>query len=389
MRPSGSPSTPFGLTGRTPCARAVPAAARAAARSLPRLRTREPQRARGERKHDRRLGAAGVGVAAPARRTMRRTSRPSARRRRTARSTGSALPPCVDTSTMRGECRRGRAAQLDHAAARARPGRSTPCPGSPRARRSRRTAAAAPTDASARAAASAPHERERDVGVGRQRQVRAVLLGARRPARASTPPAATLGQVRSPSALTPSAAERARTKSGGDDQVVGHEVVDRRAAEARPASRRSRRAGSRARSARRPRRWPPCPTGTARPIITARAPRASALTTSLPRRMPPSSRISTSSPTASTTAGQRADRGRRAVEVVAAVVRDRDRVGADVDRAPGVVGVHDALDHERAAPRLAQPRDVRPRSAAACPSTRRRRRRTPAPPAGRRRCSAP
>ena len=50
------------------------------------------------------------------------------------------------------------------------------------------------------------------------------------------------------------------------------------------------------------------------------------------------------SPTASTIAGSARIDGRRAVEVVAAVVGDRDRVGADLDRAPGVVGVHHALD---------------------------------------------
>ena len=57
---------------------------------------------------------------------------------------------------------------------------------------------------------------------------------------------------------------------------------------------------------------------------------------------------------------QRADRRRRAVEVVAAVVGDRDRVGADLDRAAGVVGVHHALDQKRAAPLLAQPGEVLP-----------------------------
>ena len=57
---------------------------------------------------------------------------------------------------------------------------------------------------------------------------------------------------------------------------------------------------------------------------------------------------------------QRADRRRRAVEVVAAVVGHRDRGDAGVDGAAGVVDAHDALEHERAVPLLAQPGDVVP-----------------------------
>src|SRR5258708_6967640 len=45
------------------------------------------------------------------------------------------------------------------------------------------------------------------------------------------------------------------------------------------------------------------PHSTGRPIMTARAPRASALTTSPPRRTPPSSRTSAWPPTAATTPG--------------------------------------------------------------------------------------
>src|SRR6266700_1285772 len=59
-------------------------------------------------------------------------------------------------------------------------------------------------------------------------------------------------------------------------------------------------------------------------------------------------------------AGQGPDRGRGAVQVVAAVVGHRDRGGPDVDGTARVVGSHDALDHERAAPLLAQPGDVVP-----------------------------
>src|SRR5438477_339560 len=121
--------------------------------------------------------------------------------------------------------------------------------------------------------------------------------------------------------------------------------------------------------------------------MTARAPSASALTTSLPRRIPPSSSTSICPPAASATpgsaridagvpsrlfprsryrttagttwtaprrhAGQRPDRRRGAVQVVPAVVRYRDRGGPDVDGTASIVGTHDALDHERGAPLLA------------------------------------
>ncbi len=57
---------------------------------------------------------------------------------------------------------------------------------------------------------------------------------------------------------------------------------------------------------------------------------------------------------------QSADGRRCSVEVVAAVVGHRDCGGAAVDGAPGVVHPGDALDHERTAPLLAQPRQIRP-----------------------------
>ena len=58
--------------------------------------------------------------------------------------------------------------------------------------------------------------------------------------------------------------------------------------------------------------------------------------------------------------GQGADRRRCPVEVVAAVVGDRDRVGADLDGAPRVFGTHDALDEKGTDPLPAQPSDVIP-----------------------------
>ena len=143
--------------------------------------------------------------------------------------------------------------------------------------------------------------------------------------------------------------------------------MDRRA---RPspssAPRRCRRGGSASTPAsRRPRHGPPSPRGSARPIMTARAPRASALTTSPPRRI----------------AAVEQD-----LDLVADGVDDRRQApgsgagvpsrllppwldteiggGADVDRAAGVVRAHDPLDGEGAAPLLAEPPDVVPASAA-------------------------
>src|SRR3546814_1148849 len=54
------------------------------------------------------------------------------------------------------------------------------------------------------------------------------------------------------------------------------------------------------------------------------------------------------------------DGGRGGVEVVATVVRDADGAVAGVDRAPRVVDAHDALEHERTVPLLAQPAQVVP-----------------------------
>ena len=52
------------------------------------------------------------------------------------------------------------------------------------------------------------------------------------------------------------------------------------------------------------------------------------------------------------------ERGRRPVELAAAVVGDDDRVGAGVDDGARVVDRLDALDDDRAVPRLAQPGEV-------------------------------
>ena len=82
---------------------------------------------------------------------------------------------------------------------------------------------------------------------------------------------------------------------------------------------------------------------------------------SLPRRTPPSQMISVRPPTASATGATSANGGGRAVELAAAVVRQRDRVDAGVGREHRVVDGLDALEHDRAVPHRAQPVDVVPR----------------------------
>ena len=91
------------------------------------------------------------------------------------------------------------------------------------------------------------------------------------------------------------------------------------------------------------------------------APAATALTMSLPRRTPPSQMISMRPPTASATGATRSNGGGRAVELAAAVVRQRDGVDARVGGEHGVVDGLDALDDDRAVPHRAQPVDVVPR----------------------------
>ena len=58
--------------------------------------------------------------------------------------------------------------------------------------------------------------------------------------------------------------------------------------------------------------------------------------------------------------GQQPDRSGSRIEVVAAVVRHRQGVDAEVDGAARVIDATDALQHERAAPLIAKPGDVFP-----------------------------
>ena len=165
------------------------------------------------------------------------------------------------------------------------------------------------------------------------------------------------------------------TKSRGHEHVVGGQVVDRRPPE--PHERLVDAAAQDLQDvpdaglprAASPHRY-------ARPTSTARAPSASALTTSPPRLIPPSKRISISSADCLDDRGQRADRGRRAVEVVAAVVGDRERVGAD--RPPRAWRRRGASRPSRGTgPPTARASTRCPtRRAAGSGSTRRRRRRT-------------
>ena len=86
-----------------------------------------------------------------------------------------------------------------------------------------------------------------------------------------------------------------------------------------------------------------------------------ALTMSLPRRMPPSSRISVWPWTALTTSGSTRIVGGDAVQLPGAVVRHDDRGRSMINRLPRIVGGVDALRDDRSAPRVANPLEVVPR----------------------------
>jgi len=96
------------------------------------------------------------------------------------------------------------------------------------------------------------------------------------------------------------------------------------------------------------------------PMRTAFAPSARALRTSVP---PPDAAIEqhlTSSLHRFNHLGQRLDRGGRAVELAAAVVRDDDAGDAVVEGDASVFGCHDALEQNRQRGHGAQPVDVAP-----------------------------
>ena len=93
---------------------------------------------------------------------------------------------------------------------------------------------------------------------------------------------------------------------------------------------------------------------------TAVAPSASALNASAPPRTPLSISTGTRPSTASAIAGQRVERRDRAVDLAAAVVGDEIAIQPRVDRAARVVGVEDALEHDRQLRALAQEGEVVP-----------------------------
>ena len=102
------------------------------------------------------------------------------------------------------------------------------------------------------------------------------------------------------------------------------------------------------------------PHSSGRPTITARAPSASALSTSVPRRMPPSTITSSRSPTASTIAGSASAAGQHRVELAPAVVGDDDPAGAVLGGQHRVLGRQQALDDHRQRPVGGEALDVRP-----------------------------
>ena len=106
-----------------------------------------------------------------------------------------------------------------------------------------------------------------------------------------------------------------------------------------PCSARARSAASRRRPARRRPRRPPGPTWPAVPTSTPRAPKASALRMSVPRRKLPSTSTGTLPPTASTIAGSARINGIRARSRQPPVVRHDDPVHAVLQRRFAASGV--------------------------------------------------
>ena len=211
---------------------------------LPALARRADQRRR-QREHQRRLDAARVGIAAPARRPRPRRV-PLVAQLPHRGASGSALPPCAQTNSTR--CERSRTDQLDErelqrrAADRERP-------------REPRVLAARPVrQRRGDHGVQRRSERGRDDRVGAQRQVRAVLLG--RAERHDE-------QVARHRARRQRSSAEAAGEAIGDQR--GRQGVGRapRRGRARAGRSRSRCAGRRARSRRRPARRRRGPTGTA------------------------------------------------------------------------------------------------------------------------------
>ena len=187
--PVGSPSTPFGDTARTPRARSssISSASGAAFPAPPALahRGRPDRRYRwvrttalgggGQGEHQRGLGAAGVGVAAEARRQAR-TSRPSARRQldRGGERRGVAAVGVDEDEAVEGLGRR--AAELDQDQL-GRRGADRERPGEVLVLAARAVGEGRGDDGAGHPRRGALGERDRDRRVGPDRQVRAVLLG--------------------------------------------------------------------------------------------------------------------------------------------------------------------------------------------------------------------
>ena len=90
------------------------------------------------------------------------------------------------------------------------------------------------------------------------------------------------------------------------------------------------------------------------------APSARALTTSAPRRTPPSSSTGMSPLDRFDDGRQRVDRGRSAVELASAMVGNDHAIDAARDRFRGLGRMKNALQQERALPQAAQPFHVAP-----------------------------
>ena len=144
-------------------------------------------------------------------------------------------------------------------------------------------------------------------------------------------------------------------------EVVGSDVGRRRRPEQGQGHSNSSPMIARARSTPA---WPPAASAhrIGLPTSTPRAPSASAMAMSRPRRTPPSTHTSARPSTAVDDLGEDVDRGRDPIELPRTVVADDDAVDAVLDGEAGVLGGQDALERRAGATTTTGSSRGRPRS---------------------------
>ena len=341
-------------------------------------RALERDRSGRERQHQRGLGAAGVGVAAHSAGDQARTSRPSARSRATAARERRGVAAVGVDEEDAVEASRSPSGRARPGPARSPPRRSRGCRRSPGARRSsRRAAAGRRTDVRRSAAARSASASAIAVSVPSGRWGPCCSVA---PSGTSSDPAVAPGAGRRPRARSRRRAaarthRRDRSNPSGISTSSGDELGDRGAAEAE-----QRRVDPGAEDLQHVRDAGLAVRGQAPEVGAADHHRAGAERERLDHVAAAAhAAVEHHLDLVADRLGDRPAASRivagRAVEVVAAVVGDRDRGDAGVDRAARVVDAGDALEHERPAPRARAARRGPPRSAAGSSSTRRRRRR--------------